>query len=114
MNCEICQNPLIFNWTDTHGVGVCIRCGAPYRIYHYDSDSKRLDAPPRLALNESGVNIARRYWAQHKRMVFPGVYDIGFTRGSRTYSGASSDDIDAFNAWYKTDALSSIENARGE
>lgn len=32
--CALCNSRLSFRWTDTHGVGVCTKCGL-YRIYHY-------------------------------------------------------------------------------
>ena len=48
--CKICKEKLIFCWSDTHGVGVCATCGAPHRIYHYDSGGTRIEAPPELCI----------------------------------------------------------------
>ena len=100
--CAVCEAELSFRWTDTHGVGVCTTCGAPYTIYHYDGD-KRLDKPPEIALKGSGVEIARRYWSECKRWAFPGCFDMGIlrSRGGRTYSGATDEDMRLFDDWYK-------------
>src|SRR5690606_39156367 len=77
MNCEVCESILTFRWSDTHGVGVCMKCGAPYTVIHYEGD-KRIDKPPEIALNESGVEIAKRYWNEKGRRVFPAAFDMGF------------------------------------
>lgn len=90
-----------FRWTDTHGVAVCNRCGTPYRLFHYDEDDKRVEKPPTVCLNDDGVQIARRYWAEAHRMVYPGCYDMGIMRGSSSYSGATEDDAEAFGKWYE-------------
>ena len=41
MNCDICktENPS-WAWTDTHGVARCCKCGAPYRLYHYEGEGE--------------------------------------------------------------------------
>jgi hypothetical protein len=104
MNCTVCTDALRFQWTDTHGVGVCISCGTPYTIYHYEND-QRVDQDPEIALSDYGVEIAKKYWADKQRRVFPGSYDMGFFgragRNGRTYSGATVDDVDEFNEWYE-------------
>lgn len=67
--CEVCESELRFHWTDTHGVGVCGECGAPYKIYHYenvDGESRRVDRPPLILLLQSGINIAKRYWSEQR------------------------------------------------
>lgn len=96
--CAVCEQELSCRWTDTHGIAVCITCGAPYRLYHYEND-KRVQKAPELTLNESGLRIAREYWQETRRMVFPASYDMGIARGGRTYSGASREDCEAFNEW---------------
>jgi len=100
--CAVCVSGLSFRWTDTHGVGVCSTCGTPYTIYHYDeATNKRLDKPPEPAIKESGLEIARRYWSEKRRRVFPACFDMGILH-SRTcsYSGATSEDIRLFGDWY--------------
>lgn len=101
MNCELCEKDFSFRWTDSHGVGVCTSCGTPYTIYHYEDD-KRVEKPPEIALKPSGVELAKRYWLEHKRRVFPGAFDMGIlrSRGDRTYSGATDDDMRAWDDWY--------------
>jgi hypothetical protein len=78
-----------------------VRCGTPYRLYHYEND-ERVERPPTVALSESGVEIARRYWEETRNRVFPACYDMGILGGGRgrSYSGASIDDCEAFKAWY--------------
>ncbi len=80
--CDCCGESLSFQWSDTHGVGVCCRCGLPYTIYHYEGpegETKRVDKPPAVALTAEGVEIAKRYWGETKRRVYPAVYDIGIS-----------------------------------
>ncbi len=97
--CDVCGERLVFQWSDTHGVGVCCHCLAPYNIYQYEND-KRVDGPPTLALTEQGKALALRYWQETNRKVFPGTYDMGIGRNGCTYSGATGEDIRHFNAWY--------------
>ena len=96
--CEICGATHGFRWTDTHGVGVCYQCGAPYTIFHYEDD-KRVDKPPALALSDVGKALALRYWTENHAMVFPSTYDFFSGRGGATYSGATSADVSAFEDW---------------
>ena len=104
INCEVCERGLSFTWTDTHGVGVCMCCGVPYRIYHYDEDNKRIpDKAPVPAITKKGLEIAKQYWSEKGQMVYPGAFDMGFLGGREaTYSGATANDIEAFNDWYTT------------
>lgn len=102
--CDCCGEGLVFQWSDTHGVGVCSTCGLPYTIYHYatkEEGGKRLDKPPSCALTENGIEIAKRYWSEKRRRVFPATYDMGILHGCEcSYSGATVDDCVAFSAWY--------------
>lgn len=100
LGCSVCDSELRFRWTDTHGVAVCIMCGAPYRILHYGEDNKRVEKPPECQLLPEWVAIARRYYAETKRMVDPGGFDIGLLGGrTATYSGATQEDARAWNSW---------------
>lgn len=98
--CLVCDSELWFRWTDTHGIAVCGTCGLPYRIYHYEND-QRVEKPPACTIAPAWIPLAREYWAERKRRVFPGAHDIGILRrrGSRTYSGATEEDIDTFEQW---------------
>lgn len=100
MKCECCDYELHVQWSDTHGIGACLTCGLPYRILHYEDD-KRVDKPPSVALSPVGVEIAKRYWREEHRRVFPAAYDMGVGRSGRSYSGASAEDCEKFGAWYK-------------
>lgn len=112
--CVCCGERLGVQWSDTHGVGACITCGMPYRIYHYEGpegQQKRVDKPPEPSLNESGIDIAKRYWAEKHRRVFPACYDIGIGHNGYSYSGASPEDCKLFNEWYSREYPRPAENA---
>lgn len=98
--CAVCGEPFHFRWTDTHGVAVCGNCGLPYRLYHYKNDV-RVDKPPTIAVKEEWLPLARQYWQERRRRVFPMAYDVGIFRGrgGRSYSGATEDDCEAFEQW---------------
>lgn len=98
--CDCCGDALRLQWTDTHGVAVCIACGLPYRVYHYEND-KRIDKAPEMCLTPEGLGIARRYWAERNRRVYPACFDMGILRGRASYSGATRDDCEEFNSWYE-------------
>jgi hypothetical protein len=99
--CDCCGEDLSFQWSDTHGIGVCYRCGLPYTVYHYENN-ERVNKPPAVALTTEGVEIAKRYWVETHRRVYPAVYDMGILHGRRTsYSGATESDCAAFREWYK-------------
>ncbi len=101
MKCLVCNEDFHFRWTDTHGVGVCGTCGTPYTTLHYDDKGHQRLLPPTVSLDDEGVILAKRYWTAHKRMVFPGAYDMGILgHRQRTYSGATEDDMRAFSEWY--------------
>jgi len=100
MICTVCDSQLRFRWTDTSGVAVCVVCGAPYHILHYDDDDGRVDKPPEFQLLPEWIPIARRYYAETKRMVDPGGFDVGFLGGrTATHSGATVADVQAWNSW---------------
>lgn len=114
-NCECCGDRLAFRWSDTHGVGVCYQCGLPYTVYHYEGDT-RVEKPPTVAVTPEGVEIAKRYWSEEHRRVFPAAYDMGIL-GSRgwSYSGATEDDCRKFADWYAAHVpLPSPVSAPGE
>ncbi len=103
VNCAVCANKLSFQWCDQHGVGACINCGLPYTIYHYekvDGKDTRVDRPPSIAVKESWIPLAKKYWDENKRRVFPAAYDMGFLGGRETsYSGATREDCELFDCW---------------
>lgn len=98
--CDCCGSELCFQWSDTHGVGVCTTCGLPYTIFHYEND-KRVDKPPATAMTDEGVEIAKRYWNEKQRRVFPAYFDMGIGRNGVSYSGATPGDCTAFRDWYQ-------------
>jgi hypothetical protein len=105
MKCTVCnKDPAYFQWTDTHGIGACRNCGMPYTLLHYEHGTNTpLDLPPSPALSEKGIMLARRYWHETGRRTFPGYYDmmgVSRRRGNRTYSGATEEEMQLFDAWY--------------
>jgi hypothetical protein len=101
--CAVCGTPLAARWTDTHGVGACCTCGLPYRLYHYENN-ERVEKPPSVAVKDEWLPLAREYWTETKRRVFPGQFDMGVfrSRGGRTYSGATEDEMRDFDGWMDT------------
>jgi len=80
VNCEVCDNPLKINWTDTQGVGSCELCSAPYIIYQYDIRGELIDREPLLALTRKGLFIARKAWIKYHRAVWPHLFDEDYYR----------------------------------
>lgn len=102
--CTCCDEPLSFQWCDTHGIAACNTCGMPYRIYHYEGpegQQKRIDKPPECVIVEAWQAVGRRYWQEQKMRVFPAEFDMGISRGGRSYSGASIEEHEAFWSWVK-------------
>ena len=92
--CEICDESLLCRWTDTHGIGACLKCGAPYRIYHYEND-RRIEKPPKIQFTPKWTLIAKRYWKEVGHNCLPGAYNF---LGS-SYEVATEEDFNIFNAW---------------
>jgi hypothetical protein len=99
--CLVCDRPLSFAWTDSHGIAQCTTCGAPYRIFHYDGEGeqrKRITKEPDLLIEpepaqrcfrETGARLS----AVGLQLSFPGGYDV-----------ASRDDIERVTGWWKANA----------
>jgi hypothetical protein len=92
--CLICDsiNPG-FSWTDSHGVGQCFHCGAPYRIIHYDDKKNRIEKPPEITFKEEYIPLIREYFSAHQSRIpgghsFPGGYEL-----------ATSEESNKFNDW---------------
>lgn len=93
--CSLCESSLSFSWTDHHGIAQCVHCGAPYTVFHYDAENRRIEKPPELLLTED-LERARRFHADTKRKLsavgmglsFPGGYDV-----------AGQEDCDAYAEW---------------
>jgi len=109
--CVVCRQPHSFRWTDTHGIAACSHCGMPYVLLRHDAENRRLHEPPSPALNEEGVEVARRYWAERKARVFPAYYDIGILSHGTSHSGATLAEVRAFNDWYDANHTQHFDNA---
>src|SRR3990167_884987 len=77
--CPICDQEPLYAWTDTHGVGQC-RCGAPFRLYHYDDHNKRIEKQPQLLVSPEWIDRCREFWKKTRRPMpgghsFPGGYE---------------------------------------
>lgn len=93
MNCVICDNSLVFRWTDTHGVGQCCDCGVPYTIFHYEND-KRVERPPECCTKAEWIPLLKRYRAETGKVIPSGC---SFPGSSQELAQPS--DIEAFNEW---------------
>ncbi len=60
-----------------------------------------MEKPPTIAVKDAWLPLAREYWNETHRRVFPGAYDVGIfrSRGGRTYSGATEDEMREFDEW---------------
>jgi hypothetical protein len=104
MKCICCDDvDMSFQWSDTHGVGVCCRCGMPYRMIHYEGpegDQKRVEKPPECVILEAWQVVGKRYWQETGKRVFPADFDMGFReRDGRSYSGATESERRSFWKW---------------
>ena len=105
--CGICDEGLAFKWTDTHGVAVCVWCGAPYRVLHYDDNDKPVEKEPKLLVLPESVEPVREYRRESGRRVCPGAFNIP---GS-SYESADREDFEAWSAW---NAARSLPAEQGE
>jgi hypothetical protein len=96
--CIICDaSPLSFRWTDAHGVGQCLKCGAPYRLYHFDENEKRIEKPAEIVVKPEYVPVLQAYWNQFHRVMPSGhSFDGSYYQG---YELASPDDSEQFHTW---------------
>jgi hypothetical protein len=95
MNCVICENEAIYRWTDTHGIGACITCGAPYRLFHYDENNERVDKPVECLVLEDWRELVKRYWDEMRMNVAPGHFNIP---GS-SYEVATQEEVANLDEW---------------
>lgn len=115
MKCETCdtERPM-WAWTDTHGIAQCMRCGTPYRLYHYEGEEgneRRVEKPPELCVKLEYIPVLREYWNQTHRIIpsgfsFPGGQEL-----------ASNKDHEDFSEWMKQNAekyLSPTPSSRKE
>jgi hypothetical protein len=100
MSCNICDSELRYAWTDHHGIAQCVKCGAPYRLLHYEGEGdqkRRVEKPPEPLLTED-AEPARRCWEETRAKLsavgmgfsFPGGYDV-----------ATGDDYERSGVWWK-------------
>ncbi len=95
ITCEICGDSLSCRWTDTHGIGACLTCGAPYRLYHYAPDKKRVDKSPAIQIRPEWIPILKRYWEEVGHNCDPG----GFNFSGSSYEVASEEDFRLYIQW---------------
>ena len=102
--CLICKEDIVVRWTDTHGIAQCNKCGAPYRIYHYEND-KRVDREPELQLRADFIEPCREYW-QQKRRPMPGGFSF-----AADYEVSSEEDREEWYAWMDSHKPQLVEAA---
>ena len=92
-SCCICGNDFAVEWSDYHGEGVCIVCGTPYQLYHYDANDKRIIGTlPMFALRSDFYHVLAEYWDE-----------VGRNMGLGTYLGRSPyrEQRQQFDEWFK-------------
>ena len=103
--CLGCDKPLRVQWTDTHGIGACIDCALPYRIYHYEGEgenARRVEKAPECPIYPEWVEVGRRYHQETGGRMFPGEFSfMGVRSGDRTYCGSTLADMRAWDDWLK-------------
>ena len=88
--CAVCYTEARWAWCDQHGVAQCVKCGAPYRLFHYEGEGdtrKRVERPPEMLLDDDDVAAARRCFADTGAKLsavgmglsFNGGYDVANT-----------------------------------
>lgn len=96
-SCEICGMNVGWRWTDTHGIGACLECGAPYRLLHYDENGQYVARPPTLLIKPAYLELTKLYWETEHRNVAPGAFNID---GS-SYEVATQEDFVAISVFWK-------------
>ena len=75
MECLICENELVCEWTDLHGVGRCTTCQCTYTILQYDESGKRIpDAEPIVSIKDEYISPLKEYWRETGRRMGLGNY----------------------------------------
>jgi hypothetical protein len=95
-NCETCDRPLLFAWTDTHGVGQCTSCGTPYTIYHYE-DHVRVKKPPESCVADAWKPFLVQHWKETGRPI-----PSGYSFGIGGYEVANKKDCEEWHNWCET------------
>lgn len=96
--CQICDQDLVIRWTDLHGFAVCIQCGCPYQVYHYDENNKRIEKPIQSQVLPEYVAGLRDFWQKNKTNVCPGVYMINQSSDEAWQIHAVAEHLRLFNA----------------
>ncbi len=103
--CEGCGFPLMCQWTDTHGIGACVRCALPYVLFHYEGegeDKKRVEKPPSCPIFPEWIEVGKRYHKETGGKMFPGEFSFtGIGHNGRTYCGATENDMREWHDWLK-------------
>ena len=76
--CLVCdsENPG-FTWSDQHGEGMCLVCGTPYQLLHYEGEGenhRRVDKPPSCNIKPEWIPALRACYADLKIMMWQGCF----------------------------------------
>ena len=72
--CCVCDRGLSIKWSDYHGEGVCVFCGTPYQVYHYNDSGRIQGALPMFALRSDMYNPLVEYWNETSEYMGLGMY----------------------------------------
>jgi hypothetical protein len=95
--CPICDDDLSFRWTDTHGIGACLTCNTPVRIYHYEGegdDRHHVEKPPGFIILEEWIPVLRKYWQETKSRAPNGCNFPG-----SSYEPCGYEEFERWNKW---------------
>ncbi len=80
--CDTCgMTPVVYQWSDCNGEGMCVQCGTPYQLIN-GSDARMAEkAYPYRNLTEKWQAIAKEYWNDTHRFVAHGMVFMSEPRG---------------------------------
>lgn len=91
-----------FAWTDRHGIAQCSKCGAPYRLFHYEGEGdarKRVEKPPSCLADDVDVATMRLCWAETRARFSAVGFGLSFSHGS--YDVATESEYEQVAKWYE-------------
>lgn len=76
--CVTCgARPVMYQWSDYSGEGMCSQCGTPYQLKWGSKEQEAEGKYPYLNLKPSWVPVVRRYFQETGRFTYLGT---GFNR----------------------------------
>lgn len=70
--CQICGEDLRCRWSDYHGEGVCMTCGAPYQLINGSEEQKAEGKYPYINFLPQFIPAFKEHWEATHQFVFGG------------------------------------------